>query len=449
MILSLYVPTHRSFLAFISRLNLSFLKAVRLKIILILFPGMMVLPGVSQAVDLNPPPVLSAVPAAMKFEAPTSDTMAPTTMNFDALTRIGAIGLHPSDTSSVGAEKGKRVLVLSPSPDNKRNSEGAFITLRDGRVLFIYTHYGSGGNGDHDIACLMGRISGDGGKTWSEKDQLILENEGAMNIMSVSLLRLHNGSIALFYLRKNSTEDCIPVMRLSADEGKRWGPPVDCITDRKGYFVLNNDRAIQLSGGRILLPVALHKVPGDPTWNNKAKLFCYYSDDNGKSWKAGSQVPDTTAIITQEPGVVERKDGKVMMFIRASGGYQQLSLSADRGVTWSPIRSMEVASPLSPASIKKIPSTGDWLMVWNHNDGSLPETKGERTPLTVAVSRDEGKSWDHVANLETDPDGWYCYTAIHFHKKHVLLGYCAGSQKAGTHLDVAAIRRIRIKELYR
>lgn len=354
----------------------------------------------------------------------------------------------PSDTPSAKAEKGKRVLVLSPSPENKRNSEGSFITLRDGKLLFIYTHYGSGGNGDHDSACLKGRISGDGGKTWSEKDQLILENEGAMNIMSVSLLRLRNGSIALFYLRKNSTEDCIPVMRLSANEGESWGPPVECITDRKGYFVLNNDRAIQLSGGRIILPVALHKVPGDPTWNNKAKLFCYYSDDNGQSWAAGNQVPDTTAIITQEPGVIEMKNGQLLMFIRASGGYQQFALSADRGVTWSHIGSLGVASPLSPASIKKIPSTGDWLMVWNNNDGSRPQTKGERTPLTVAVSRDEGKTWPYITDIETDPDGWYCYTAIHFYKRHVLLGYCAGSQQAGTHLDVAAIRRIRVSDLY-
>jgi len=40
--------------------------------------------------------------------------------------------------------------------------------------------------------------------------------------MSVSLLRLQNGEIALFYLLKNSEQDCRPVMRLSRDEGTTW-----------------------------------------------------------------------------------------------------------------------------------------------------------------------------------------------------------------------------------
>ena len=75
---------------------------------------------------------------------------------------------------------------------------------------------------------------------------VVVENEGGMNVMSVSLLRLQNGEIALFYLRKNSTEDCIPMMRISKDEARTWSDPIPCITDRKGYFVLNNDRVVQL-----------------------------------------------------------------------------------------------------------------------------------------------------------------------------------------------------------
>ena len=144
-----------------------------------------------------------------------------------------------------------RTLELPPGPDNPRNSEGAFVTLKDGRVLFVYSHYTAGHGGDHDPAFLAGRISADGGRTWTEKDQVIVENEGGMNVMSVSLLRLQSGEIALFYLLKNSTTDCRPVMRISKDEGKTWGEPVLCITDQVGYYVLNNDRAIQLKSGRL------------------------------------------------------------------------------------------------------------------------------------------------------------------------------------------------------
>lgn len=47
-------------------------------------------------------------------------------------------------------------------------------------------------------------------------------------------------------------------MRLSRDEGKTWSKPKPTIPD-PGYFVLNNDRAVQLKSGRVLLPVALHR----------------------------------------------------------------------------------------------------------------------------------------------------------------------------------------------
>lgn len=340
------------------------------------------------------------------------------------------------------------VLSLQPGPDNPRNSEGDFINLNDGRILFVYSRYYGTSSSDHATAFLAGHYSNDGGKTWTKEDKVILENEGGMNVMSVSLLRLRNGDIALFYLRKNSTQDCIPMMRISKDETKTWSEAVPCITDKRGYFVLNNARVIQLENGRLIMPVALHQIPGGK-WKDKADLYCYYSDNNGSTWHSSSQVPDQSTIITQEPGVIEMKDGRIMMYIRASGGFQQKSFSSDKGETWSHIESSNIPSPLSPATIEKIPRTNDWLLVWNNNDGTNPVIKNKRTPLTAAISKNEGKTWDNITNIQQDPDGWYCYIAIHFVNKHnVLLGYCAGSQSRGTHLSVTDVTRFDIRWLY-
>src|SRR5262245_45945648 len=86
-----------------------------------------------------------------------------------------------------------RVRLLPPTPGkNPRNSEGAFISLKDGRLLFVYTHF-TGGGGDHSAAHLAARSSRDGGRTWTDTDELVLANEAKMNIMSVSLLRLPSG----------------------------------------------------------------------------------------------------------------------------------------------------------------------------------------------------------------------------------------------------------------
>ncbi|WP_185731315.1 sialidase family protein [Larkinella rosea] len=356
------------------------------------------------------------------------------------LLTFGTVWAQTDPVSSVA-------LQLNPGDDNPRNSEGDFITLKDGRILFVYSHYTGGSTSDHAPAHLAGRFSKDGGKTWTDQDQLIVAREGDMNVMSVSLLRLQNGKIALFYLKKNSEQDCIPQMRISTDEAKTWSAPMPCITDKAGYFVLNNNRVIQLKNGRLLMAVAQHQSPGGK-WQNQATLFSYFSDDNGATWKSSPAVPNPENVLTQEPGVIELKDGRVMMIIRAGGGFQQLSYSSDKGQTWSPIEPSTLHSPVSPATIARIPSTGDLLVVWNNNDGSNPEIRNARTPLTVAISKDEGKTWQHIRNIESDPQGWYCYIAIHFVKKDVLLSYCAGNRIQKNHLSITRINRLNLAKLY-
>jgi Neuraminidase (sialidase) len=339
------------------------------------------------------------------------------------------------------------VLRLEPGLDNPRNSEGDFITLKDGRIMFVYSRYFGSKGGDHSPAYLAARFSNDGGKTWTSEDLKVVEREGTMNVMSVSLLRLKNGKIALFYLKKNSETDCIPMVRFSNDEAKTWSDPVPCITDKKGYFVLNNNRVIQLKNGRILMAVNLYNI-AEGSILNKGSLWSYYSDDNGLTWKSGVEVPNPDKFLTQEPGIVELKNKDILMIIRSNPGVQCISYSKDKGVTWSSVKPSNIKSPVSPASIERIPSTGDLLLVWNNNGGDDPAIKGRRTPLTVAISKDEGKTWQKAKNVEDDPDGWYCYIAIHFVGKDVLLGHCAGNRPKGTGLAVTQITKLSLDWIY-
>jgi len=208
-----------------------------------------------------------------------------------------------------------RNLVLNPGDNNPRNSEGDFIQLKDGRILFVYSHYYGESSSDHATAYLAGRYSEDQGNTWTQEDVEILPNEGGMNVMSVSLLRLQNDDMAMFYLRKNDTDDCIPYMRISKDEAKTWSEPTAVITDNEGYFVLNNDRVIQLEDGTLMLAVAKHAGPG-MEWSGGADVYSYSSTDNGQTWKSSQKVPNPTGIVLQEPGLVELKDGSLLMVIR-------------------------------------------------------------------------------------------------------------------------------------
>ncbi len=328
------------------------------------------------------------------------------------------------------AEGPVTVDLLPPGPGNPRNTEGSFLKLKDGRLMFVYSRFSGDGPADSGAASLAARYSTDGGRTWTAKDEIVVPNEGGMNVMSVSLLRLGSGEIALFYGRKNSMLDCRPYLRVSRNEGKSWSKPRLTIPDI-GYYVLNNDRVVRLPSGRILLPVAQHRnaSPEPKAFNSRGAAMCYISDNKGKSWRRSKTVlenpsPDPAGL--QEPGVVRLKDGRLLMFLRTAMGSQYYSYSSDDGDTWTPVQPSSLKSPLSPASIERIPKTGDLLAVWNDHSNAGEEIKGKRTPLTVAVSRDDGQTWEKAKHIATDPTGWYCYTAIEFEGDRVVLGYNAG-----------------------
>ena len=132
---------------------------------------------------------------------------------------------------------------FAPTKDNNRNSEGAFIALKNGNILFAWSRYGADGDDDGAAADIYACISADGGESFGEPYPLITHTEmNADNIMSASFMRMADGDIGLFFLAKTETVNCLCYLIRSSDEGKTWNKPVLCSED-SGYFVVNNDRA--------------------------------------------------------------------------------------------------------------------------------------------------------------------------------------------------------------
>lgn len=352
-------------------------------------------------------------------------------------------------------------LILNHKRGNPRNSEGAFITLSDGRILFAYSRYDAKSWSDNAPATISCLISADQGRTWSKRSKVLVRNKGGFNVMSPSLLRLHSDRIALFYLRKNHLHDCTLLMRTSADEGRTWSEPIDCIA-APGYFVVNNDRVAQLGNGRIVIPAAYHRPTGtgqteagnEMDWR-AITLFCY-SDDEGETWHESADwwgLPVKNRSGMQEPGLIELKDGSLYAWARTDTGRQWEMRSSTRGRTWSPPQASRFLSPCSALSIKRIPETGDLLAVWNDHSRrwklQQPDLHSSwgRTPLVAAISANEGKTWKHHTLLESDPRRGYCYTAIHFVDDAILLAYNCGGVGGGVLQDLC-IRRLTLGYLY-
>ncbi len=356
-------------------------------------------------------------------------------------------------------------LDLPHSEGNPRNSEGAFLTLADGRILFAYSRYLGDDWSDHAAAEIAARVSSDGGRSWSDSDVTLVPNEGGCNVMSVSLLRLRDGRVGLFYLRKNSLRDCRLYLRVSQDEGQAWGDPTLCIP-APGYFVVNNDRVIQLRSGRLIAPAGFHRTrrdadPADGSALDRRGLAMFFlSDDGGRNWREAGDwwaFPGRCPSGLQEPGVVELRDGRLYAWARTDAGCQYEMVSEDGGETWTPPKPSAFRSPCSPLSIKRLTATGDLLAVWNDHGGSVapapppggfPSSSWNRTPLVTAVSHDDGATWEHHRALETDPARGFCYIAIHEVEDAVLLAYCCGGGGRGAVLQDLCIRRAPLEWLY-
>ena len=308
------------------------------------------------------------------------------------------------------------VVIAPVSAEHPRNTEAATIELSDGRLLLAWSEF-SGGHSDWASAQISGRHSDDGGRTWGEK-LTIVPNAGQVNTMSPSLVRLQSGQLGLTYSVCDSPADSRVYWRRSDDEGHTWSDPVR-VTAEVAYHIVVNDCSIQLQNGRIIVPIQT-----TPTCDDEATyaVFSCFSDDDGDTWQRSTSEIALPKRGAMEPTVVERQDGSVLMVIRTQLGDQYRAESADRGETWAEVRPLGVVGSEAPAGLKRIPSTGDLLLVWNHGVDPTQSHLG-RSRLTAAISRDDGETWEHFHDLEHEPGYSFSYPSILFRGDEVALTY--------------------------
>ena len=351
---------------------------------------------------------------------------------------------------------GRQVLFIGTSENNQRNGEGAFIKLKDGSIMFGYTEFIDNDWEDDVKARISYVVSNDDGENWSESKVLFERPENAKNIMSLSFLRMNNDDLGAFYIVKNLDGTDKIVFRRSGDEGKSWSEPINCMESlpEQDYFVLNNDRVLKLSDGRILFAAAKHTVINADKDFMPGEIHFFFSDDDGNNWKKTETVfkcpfpqnPDGY----EEPGLYQFPDGKIWCYIRTGLGFQYECFSKDNGETFTlPEPNLFFSSACSPMLVKKC--SKNTVAIFNPVPEHILREDNEpwgRTPYVMAVSKDNGKTFtkQHLYYIEDDLNNGYCYPAIYEGVDYMLVAYYH-SNNTGICLNSTKIIKIMYDEI--
>ncbi len=354
----------------------------------------------------------------------------------------------------------KTVCEICPSETNGRNSEGDFITLSDGTIMFAYSRYNSKGSEDDDSCDIAALFSFDNGESFTDSKILVkAEDFGVKNLMSVTLRRMNNGDLGLFFLKKELNGNSEIILCRSDDEGKSFYKATKCVPIIfPSYYVINNCRVLKTNDGKWFIPVASHRKGtnsnGELDFDYYAFCTVYCSEDDGESWyelpeKFVNPVPNSETGL-QEPGIAELDNGTLYAYFRTDGMCQYESFSADCGKRWTPVTPSQFTSPESPMLIRKNPYSGKYYAIYNpipnYNGRNIPEDffHAGRTPIVLRES-ENGMDFSDLAVIEDDEKRGYCYPAMYFlSDSTMLVSFCAGGKEDGSCLNKTVIKKITI-----
>ena len=279
-------------------------------------------------------------------------------------------------------------------------------------------------NSDWGEIDIVMRRSTDGGKTFSPTARAAEMPAGArrnavapakapvsdrgITLNNPVAIADRSGAVHLLYCVEYSR--CF--YRRSDDEGLTFSDPVEitatfeALRPRHDWKVIATGpgHGIQLTSGRLLVPVWLSLGTG-ANGHGSSCAATIYSDDGGRTWKAGEVVRPDELADGNECAAVELSDGAVMLNIRhprpRKPGFRAVTTSPSGIGPWSSIRYDEqLPEPVCMAGIVRLDERR--ILFSNpHN----PQGR-ERKNLTIKMSEDDGKSWPVARTLEPGPSGY-------------------------------------------
>lgn len=226
------------------------------------------------------------------------------------------------------------------------------------------------------------------------------------------LFEMPNGELWLFFKIGTTVGDWMGWLTKSKDGGKTWSDKEPLPLDDQGRAFLGPIKnKPELIDGRLLCPSSTE----DDGWRFHMEIY----DLKSKKWKY-IPVESMEAVKTDDnkmhpidciqPSILRLSDGRLQVLMRTHNAHIATSFSSDNGDTWTPVTLLEIENNQSGTDAVTL-QDGRHALIYN-NFETLPLTKkGVRTPCSIALS-DDGTHWCHALTLESSPIDQYSYPAI-------------------------------------
>lgn len=229
------------------------------------------------------------------------------------------------------------------------------------------------------------------GKAWSAP--AVMGSEPGQPCWNPVLFKTAKGTLYLWYKAGPSPMAWTGYVRKSTDSGKTWSPPEMMAAGMWGPV---RAKPIQLDNGTILAGTS---VESHRNWTP----FVDRSTDDGKTWKRSNPYPLPGNFGQIQPTLFETKDGRIVALLRSKTRKICRAESKDGGETFSAAEETELPNPSSGIDAVRT-QKGEVFLIYN-------PTAVARTPISLALSTDDGKTWKKVVDLETEP-GEFSYPAM-------------------------------------
>ncbi|MEW5947749.1 MAG: sialidase family protein [bacterium] len=256
---------------------------------------------------------------------------------------------------------------------------GSTVTELPGGALFAAWYAGAAEKAT-DVAIFCSRLA-PGAEKWSSPE--ILHDAPGLSEGNPVLFADGDGRVWFFYvvMYGSTWNDCKVHYRTSDDEGKTWSGE-NTLIGQKGWMTRNHP--LILNDGTFILPI-YNEVLFTPGF--------ILTTDGGKTWKkTGINLRAGGGII--QPSSVQLSDGAILAYMRtgAKEGFIMKTVSTDGGEKWSSPEPTAFPNPNAAVDLARL---RDGSLVLIYNDSFY-----DRTPLSAALSTDEGKTWTFKRDLE-------------------------------------------------